>query len=115
MANGVNIDSSELNEGLAKLKDLAVVKMYAETQARVFEGYMKQERPWTDRTAQARQRLTSYVSEVPKGYRINFVHGVTYGIFLELAHEKRFAILEPTLRLKGPEVVTGLQGLLNRL
>lgn len=112
---GLQMDSSELDKGLERLKKLAALKMYAETQAKVLEGEMKRDRPWTDRTADARKRLQASVTEIPNGYRINLVHGVTYGIWLELAHEKRFAILEPTLRLKGPEVVKGLSDLLSKL
>lgn len=115
MASNLRIDSTDLDRGLERLRAIAAIRMYAETQARVLEGAMKQGRPWTDRTGDARRRLTGYVTDIPNGYRINLVHGVTYGIWLELAHEKRFAILEPTLRLKSPEVVSGLRGLLRDL
>ena len=47
-------------------------------------------------------------------YRIALKHGVIYGKYLENAMEKRFAILEPTVRLKGPDVINGMKGLLNR-
>ena len=89
--------------------------MYAETQAKNLEGYAKEHRPWTDRTGDARKRLNGYVTEIPNGYRINLAHGVDYGIWLELAMEKRFAILEPTVRLQGPEVLRGMNRLLNEL
>lgn len=115
MPNTVRVDASELDEGLSGLLRVAAVRIYAETQARNLEGYAKEHRPWTDRTGDARKRLTGYVTEIPNGYRINLAHGVNYGIWLELAMEKRFAILEPTVRLRGPEVLRGLQGLLDRL
>ena len=115
MPNTVRVAASELDEGLSELLKVAAVRMYAETQAKNLEGYAKEHRPWTDRTGDARKRLTGYVTEIPNGYSINLAHGVDYGIWLELAMEKRFAILEPTVRLRGPEVLRGLQGLLDRL
>ena len=84
-------------------------------QRALLEGYAKEHRPWTDRTGDARKRLTSYVTDIPNGYRINLAHGVDYGIWLELAMEKRFAILEPTVRLQGQEVLRGMNRLLEEL
>ena len=115
MAGGVRIDASDLEAGLSNLMKPAVVRMYAETQAKNLEGYAKEHRPWTDRTGDARKRLTGYVTEIPTGYRINLAHGVDYGVWLELAMEKRFAILEPTVRLQGPEVLRGLNQLMDKL
>ena len=112
---GFRIDDSNLRAGLEDLRKVAAVKMYAETQAKSLEGYAKENRPWTDRTGDARKRLTGYVTDIPKGYRINLAHGVNYGIWLELAMEKKYAILEPTIRLKGPDVVRGMENLLERI
>lgn len=115
MAGGIEVDVSSLDAGLESLIAPAVFRMYAETQAKNLEGYAKEHRPWTDRTGDARKRLTAYVTDIPNGYRINLAHGVDYGIWLELAMEKRFAILEPTVRLQGPEVLRGMNRLLEEL
>lgn len=115
MASGVRVEASDLDEGLKNLLRPVVVRMYAETQAKSLEGYAKEHRPWTDRTGDARKRLTGYVTETNTGYRITLAHGVNYGLWLELAMEKRYAILEPTIRLKGSEVLRGLKNLLDRL
>lgn len=115
MAGGIKVDTSNLDAGLENLIAPAVLRMYAETQAKNLEGYAKEHRPWTDRTGDARKRLTAYVTDIPNGYRINLAHGVDYGIWLELAMEKRFAILEPTVRLQGPEVLRGMNRLLEKL
>jgi hypothetical protein len=117
VAGGSNfhIDASNLEAGLEKLMKPAAIVMYAKTQSKNLEAYAKEHRPWTDRTGDARKRLTAYVTDIPHGYRINLAHGVDYGVWLELAMEKRFAILEPTIRLKGPDVVRGMEHLLDRL
>ena len=91
------------------------LSIYAETAAKTLESYTKQNRPWTDRTSRARQGLTGYVNKTDNGYRIIIAHTVDYGVWLEYAHEKRFAILEPTIRLEGPKVIKGMKNLLNSL
>lgn len=112
---GIRIDVSGIESGLQALMNPTAIRVYAETQAKNLEGEAKQNRPWTDRTGDARKRLTGYVTEIPRGYRINLAHGVDYGIWLELAMEKRYAILEPTIRLRGPEVVRGMRDLFSRI
>ena len=111
------LDSQNLHEGLNSFEERALMamSMYCETAAQDLARYMKEHRVWTDRTSQARQRLTAYVEKTDTGFRIVLAHGVDYGIWLELANEKRFAILEPTVRLQGPAVVKGFDHLLDRL
>lgn len=76
------------------------------------ERYMKANRPWKDRTGAAKMGLSAKVTSS----RMNFVqtielkHGVPYGVYLEYSMERRFAIIEPTIRLKGPEIINDLQG-----
>lgn len=110
-------DDSDLRNGLASFSERAVLamQMYCETAAKDLEGYMKQNRPWTDRTSQARQRLHCDVERTDTGFRLVLAHGVDYGIWLELANEKKYAILEPTVRLRGPEVVRGFRGLVDSI
>ena len=42
-------------------------------------------------------------------------HGVDYGIWLELAHEKNYAVIAPTVRKEGPRIVDDLSNLMSRL
>ena len=91
------------------------IHMYAETAAKKLESSAKQHAPWTDRTGHARQRLTGKVEGVANGYKIILAHGVDYGIWLELAHEKRFATIEPTIQREGPQIMRGFTHLLERL
>ena len=117
---GLRWDTSDL-----KLKSFeehmdAAIAVYANTQAERLIGYAKENRPWTDRTGAARQRLNAYVTDIPseekrQGYRINLAHGVDYGVWLELAMEKRYAILFPTVELKGNEVIAGMKNLVRKI
>ena len=112
------LDASDLINGLLSFGESRVpyaLEMYCSTIAKQFESYAKNNRPWTDRTSRARLGLTGYYKKVPNGYRIYIAHTVDYGIWLEYANEKNYAILEPTVRLKGPDAVKGLKTLFNNI
>ena len=107
-----------LQKNLAKMKSKlpATVLMYASTQAVSLEAYMKKNRPWTDRTNMAKMMLQTKVSQPSESMvRITLAHGVSYGIWLEIAHERNYAIIEPTIRLQGPQVINGFNDILGRL
>lgn len=107
------LDSSDVINGLNELKKKvdAGLMIYGETVAKDFESYAKGHRPWTDRTGNARQRLNGYVEAILHGVRVCIAHGVSYGIYLELAHEKKYAILEPTVRLKANDAIKGVKAM----
>lgn len=113
--NIIRVDVSNVAEGLGTLQERLYVALgvYADTASKNFERYAKENRPWTDRTSRARQGLTGYVEKTPTGYRIVIAHTVDYGLWLELAKEKKYAILEPTVRLRSPEVIEGMRVLLS--
>lgn len=86
-----------------------------DVEAKKLEGYAKQNAPWTDRTGRARQSLNASVSTIPNGYRITLAHGVDYGLWLELAHERRFAIVMPAIEKKGGEIVKSFQNFMENM
>jgi len=94
----------------------AVILMYASTKASELEAKMKINRPWTDRTGMAKALLRAKVSQPsPTIVRITLAHGVSYGIWLELAHGKNYAIIAPTIREEGPRVISDLDNLMSKL
>lgn len=94
----------------------AVVLMYASTKASELQAKMKLNRPWTDRTGMAKALLNAKVSQPNKNIvRITLAHGVDYGIWLELAHGKNYAIIAPTVREEGPRIVDDLNNLMSKL
>ena len=98
--------------GIMNAKHRKVVESYMIKKAEELEGYMKANRPWQDRTGAARAGLSASVESSRMNYvqTIKLSHGVPYGIYLEYSMERRFAILEPTMRIKGPEIINDLQG-----
>lgn len=88
------------------------VKQVAQYWAAVLEEYAKANRPWTDRTANAVQSLHSYVEELSGDtVRLYLSHGVDYGIFLEVKHAGRYAIIWPTIQRHLPAIRQMLQGI----
>lgn len=113
-----SFNDDEVQVGLENLdmKMVAAFDIYCTTAAKKLETYAKKNRPWTDRTSDARKRLQG-TSELVGGNRARIVlaHGVDYGVWLELAHEKRYAIVEPTVRLQSNEILKGLENFVGRL
>lgn len=94
----------------------AAVRIFAEQGAQKLRSNAQRNAKWKDRTGSARQRLNSYVSATATGYRITLAHGVDYGIWLELAHEKRFAIIPQTIEYVGTfEIMPAFERFLERL
>lgn len=118
MAFRIDYNSSTLSRNLDRMAERlgAVILMYSATKAQEIQYKMKVNRPWTDRTGMAKALLSAKVSQPDKNtIRITLAHGVSYGIWLELAHGKNYAIIEPTIREEGPRIVEDLDNLMSRL
>lgn len=118
MAFRFNYNESTLKKNLDKMSEKlgAVILMYASTKASELEAKMKINRPWTDRTGMAKALLKAKVSQPsPTIVRITLAHGVSYGIWLELAHGKNYAIIAPTIRNEGPRVISDFDNLMSKL
>lgn len=113
----LKFDASDMLRRIAEVssRSEAAIDMFAKNAALTLQNYAREHRPWTDRTGHARQRLTGSAEVVDNGYRIVLAHGVDYGIWLELAHEKRFAIIQPTIQTKGPQIISSFNRLLEKL
>lgn len=115
---GFKLDISGMAAGLASAasKSEMAIGMYAEQSALQLQNYAREHRKWTDRTGQARQRLTGTSHKIANGYRLELAHGVDYGIWLEMAHERKYSIIPETIDKVGEEkILPGLEHLLERL
>ena len=111
------MNSKQLQDGMKKLDERAeeAILMYGKDQSKVLESYAKEHAPWTDMTTMARKSLRGDAMKIENGGRITLSHGVEYGIWLELANEKRYAIVKPTIETKGKDVLNGYANLLNKM
>ena len=72
--------------------------------AGTMEDYAKSHAPWTDRTGHARQSLHGGVDTDGGQFVLYLSHGVEYGIWLELAHGRNYAIVGPTADAHLPRI-----------
>lgn len=100
-------DISKLKDGLANFQDRAedAFHMKAQQYASMLQADAQNGAKWTDRTGEARRRLNGSYEVVSSGYKLILSHGVDYGIWLELANEKRYAIIIPTIQQTGNDKI----------
>jgi len=118
LAFELDFEGSTLNKKMDKLglKMGAMILMYASTKAIKIESTMKKNRPWTDRTNMAKTMLSARVSRPDENLiRITLAHGVDYGIWLELANGKNYAIIIPTVEQEGPRIVEDLNDIMTKI
>lgn len=104
MANDLKFDTSKLKNGLKQFQSraLAAIEMKVSTKyvPKLRESAQINAR-WENQTGEARRRLNASYEVVANGYKLILAHGVNYGIWLELAHEKRYAIIMETIDSVG--------------
>ncbi len=113
----IRIDSGSLETTLkgmenvkAKLFDALLV--VSKSASKQMEAYAKQNAKWTDRTGNARQLLTGDADWLDsKTLEIALAHQVDYGVWLELAHQKKYAILDEAIKAKTPELMNAYKKL----
>ena len=112
------LDISELVQGLNILQnqvEMAILEE-ADNGALKLQNFARENRKWRDRSGDARLRLTGGVEKSGSIYRIYLAHGVDYGIWLELAHEKRFSIIPQAIEYVGTfEIMPGFSRIMERL
>ena len=69
------------------------------------EIYAKQNRPWTDRTGNARRSLQGVYDHSGSLCTVGIEGGMPYSVFLELGFDGRYAILAPTVHHFAPAVL----------
>lgn len=115
--NQFRVEAKEVRANLGNIEQKTRAAIYAtmEAHAKQMESYAKRNRPWTDRTTHARQRLKGYAEKHDTVLRVGIAHGVEYGKSLELDHEKRYAILKPTLDTFASRIMGDFKHFLKRV
>lgn len=118
MKSGFTTDTKKLSAGVSGFEKrfFAAVEKFAGTSAGQLESYAKKNARWKDRTGDARRRLKGDYERTKTGYQLSLAHGVKYGIWLELAMERRYAIIEETIEKVGQdEIMPAFKGFLDKL
>lgn len=77
--------------------------------------YARANKPWEDVTGAASEGINYEVIASTKEIALYLSHGVDYGVYLELAHEGRYAILERTLMAKKDDIIKEIQSALKEV
>ena len=87
---------------------MQATRLYAETSAAQMEAYAKQNAPWRDITGISRQTISKDVISDRYKQTIILRGGISEHFpYLELAFERRYAIIEPTLIKLAPGIIKG--------
>lgn len=109
-------DASDLFEGLTSFEDKMerAVEIYGDTAGKKLEAIAKVEAPWENHTGNARKTITGGSEWDGDKRRIYVAGNMDYSVYLELAMEKKYAILWPTVLKTSTEILNGLANLLNK-
>lgn len=88
----------------------ALILRVAEYWQPVLEASAKENAPWTDRTANARQTLHTFVNQLSKDtVELYLAHGMEYGHQLETRREGKYAVIWPTIAMHLPRIAQMLE------
>lgn len=109
--SGFKIDTRGLARGLGQEAERRAygIEAIGRTEAARMENEAKATHPWTNRTGEAERRIAGRVERRGDLTRITLSSGVHYGVYLELAMGKRFAILWPTIKRHATEVLDAIR------
>lgn len=92
---------------------------YTENLRRDIEVYAKANHPWTNRTGNAERGLHADLEKSGSGLSqtVQLSHGpdIYYGYYLENSMGKRFAIIEPTMRVFNSRVISELGSIFDNI
>lgn len=90
-ARNAQVYLETMDERVEVATEIAFENMAAQAEARMRTGA-----PWTDRTGAARGSLSATPEQSGRLFTLILAHGVSYGIWLEVSNDGRYAIVRPT-------------------
>lgn len=117
MANKFVMTEDTLTPGLQKFPGLVdnEIRRTVDFFSPRVESYARTKAPWTDQTGNARSSLHATTSHLADKHSITIAHGMPYGIWLELRFEGKYAIIIPTIKAQGAELMNTLRSLFRRM
>lgn len=116
--SGVTIETGEISKMIAAIEVAEsrlreALKVVSDTAAKKMVEWAQDNKPWTDITSDAKRLMTGEAYwEDKETLTIAIMHNVEYGIWLELAHEKKYAILEQAIESQRMELLKQYEKLL---
>lgn len=119
MAKSFEIQLSSLDHNLKNFDTRArrAIKATLDYQAAKSETWMRTNARWTDRTTNARNGLFATVDTTigHDTWLLVLSHSVSYGIWLEVSNNGKYAIVRPAWLRANTEVMRRLAGLFKRM
>lgn len=112
----MDIDINGIMQGLGYLneKGKIALEIYADTAGKKLEADAKRNAKWTDRTGLSRKTMQGGKEVHGDQIEIYIAGNTSQMPFLELAHEKKYAILKPTVDKNAKSIIKGLENLLGK-
>lgn len=107
---------SDMIEKIAKHENKVqkAVLLYGETAGLKLEAQAKEDAPWEDRTANARNSLKGGADKKGKGARIYLSGNMEYSKWLEIGFDGDYAVIEDTVTSNAPAILKGLDKILDK-
>lgn len=103
-------NSRNLNSNVRRNIDAVV-----DRRAAITTGDLRTKARWTDRTGAARSGLFAIPIHGKTFQEIYMTYSVTYGIWLEVANDRKYAVITPMMRIVGDALLHDMQFLLDRM
>ena len=91
------------------------ISSVVDRRAAITQAELRIKAPWTDRTGAARSGLFAIPIHGRSFEEIYMAYSVTYGIWLEIANDRKYAIITPMTRIAGQALMNDLKGLIDRM
>lgn len=113
----VRIDIASALSGLSDYGTRAVASLLdtARSSAADMESYAKINRPWTDRTCNARRTMEGVSALDGDSIFVGVEGHMPYSVFLELGYGGNYSVLAPTVHHFAPDALLGFARELNHL
>lgn len=113
----IRIDISSALAGLSGYgcRALASLEDTGRSAAADMEAFAKANRPWRDRTGNARRTLEGVAGLNGDRFAVGVEGHMPYSVFLELGYGEKYAILSPAVHHFAPDVLLGFARGLNEL
>lgn len=107
--SGLRFDVTALAKGLESFdsKISKATELYAKTAGDKMVNSAKSDAKWIDRTGNSRQTIDKNIIPMANGIEIQIRGNTPHFKYLELAHEKRWAVLWPTIQKHSSDVIKG--------
>lgn len=109
--SGVIIDTDSAKKIIKELENIESrlrisLRIVSDAAAKKMANWAKENQPWTPRTGDAQKFLSGDAYWQDKNILVTAVmHNVDYGIWLELAHEKKYAVLENAIETQRENLI----------